>query len=299
MGDQLVAGGSLLSKVQIGVARISSRDRLPGISSANPFNEFTCMLTPQISRCIGFYVQSISIHNDWFTIDDNHNVSYWSKDGGTTIVKVTIPAGYYDAILTATDQIGKNVPGVQFAAELNAAIEDALSIPSDDYITYDGRTNTLILTGGATFSLTYYSGNNTDPTLQTATSTLGPIVGFSNGQSSPNNISPVFADDSLVIDRFDPPYVNINSYQLRQPNGFDTRQPGGTNAFLHMRIDVPKLAVATFEVESPTEYTVIKLPGPQEFQQLQFSVTNPQTGEKMDMGRNWEMVICFLCVAAG
>lgn len=292
MGDQLIAGGGILSKVQVGVARISSQDRIGGT-----YNDFTVMLKPQISRCIGFFVQSIIIHNDWYTIDEFHNTSYWSTDGGTTIVPVTVTPGYYDGTTTATNNLADNTPGKLFAAVLQAAIRLQVAGAANATITYDGNTNLLTMAGDGTTDLAYYSGNNATESLQTAFSTMGPILGFSNGQFSTGSADPTAAADSLVLDRFDPPYVDINSYQLRQPQGFDTRLQGGTNAFLHMRIDTPKLTLATYLNLAPSDYNVIKFPGPQEFQLLNFFVTNPKTGDKMDMGRNWEMVLYFLCVA--
>lgn len=307
MGDQLVAGGSILSKVQLAVARISSADRQTG----DP-NNFSVFLTPQVGRCIGYYVNSISINNDWYTLDEDEVASYWKLNAGA-ITEVKIPAGYYDATLgptsiTVTETTGGPLPaavtstattttqtmGYQFATQLQASLRSGLS-NNNISVAYDPRVNKLSFTAGAGNTLIFYTHSVADGTGTFGT--LSPVLGFPNGLTSVGTAASLATQtEDLNINYYDPPFVNINSPQLRQPIGIDSKLNGGSNSFLHMRIDVPKTRAATFLNLAPTEFTVIKYPGPQEFQYLNLSVTDPREGDLIDIGQDWEMIMTFLMV---
>jgi hypothetical protein len=306
MSDGAVSGGgSIISKVTLAVARVASRNR-----SSGDYNNFTVSLTPQVSRAVGVVVKSVVLYNDWYTIDESHNTTYWSKAGilSGDVQTVRIQPGYYDGreYDASTGALTYLSPGKQVANALNVAL-DAVFGAGEIVVKYKPRGTAAFVAGQALQAnvLTFESSDTNDVTywersggsLGTGTlSTMDRIVGFSDGQVA-TDTTPILATDECVPNFYDPPYVDLQSYQIRQPISIDTRTGGGGNTFLHLDVSkTPKLGAVTFEIDAATDYSVIKFPAPTDFQQLNIFTTNPDTGEKMDMGQNVEIVFNFLCV---
>lgn len=289
MSDQASSQGSLYSKVQLAVARISSSNRNNGT-----FNNFSVFLTPQVSRCIGFYVASIMVYNDWYTIDSNHNTSYWKLNSGS-IIPVTMTAGYYDETTAAANE--NTSAGAMFAEEFQSVLNSALGLgPTDITVQYHPIENVLVVVPTVSgMLLTYYTTSNGLSTGTAATMT-GILPDLVNGQTATEGGSPDEMVSTVLPNFYDPVFIDISSPQLRQPISIDTRTNGGTNTFLHLNVDKPKLVPITQVNLSPTDMSITKYPGPQEFQLLQLTITDPNTGLPLDLGQNWEVVINFLII---
>lgn len=284
MSDQASSQGALYSKVQLAVARVSSSNRNNGT-----FNNFSVFITPQVSRCIGFYVSSIMLYNDWFTIDEMHNISYWQKDAGL-IVPVIMTPGYYDE--KTAKAAGELSSGDLFATVFAPLLNAALATGTDITVTYAPVTNQLEIkqNGGNTIRYHTTSTGLSTGVAATMTGVIPDLVegqAITTGQTMSTTVLPNF---------YDPVFIDISSPQLRQPISIDTRTGGGTNSFLHINVDADKLTPITQVNLSPTDMSITKYPGPQEFQYLQLTVTDPNTGSPLDLGQNWEIVFNFLII---
>lgn len=267
-----MSSNTLLSKLVVASARISSANRLNGT-----VNSFDVFLTPQISRVVGFYVSSCAITNDWYNVTSSTNTSYWQLTTDSGATAITIAPGIYDinsvcvALQTAlTSQFGVTVT-----------------------VTYSNITNLVSFTynnagtpsTGLTFDVSSGGVNGTMNTILGFTANLtSTAASLATGQSYPNLITP--------------PFLAIGSPQMRRQSTTDTRTNGGGNCFLHLPTNnTPKLSNITYQNLAPTDASIIKFSAPAEISYLQINVTDPRSGSAIPLNYDWEIVIHFLCVA--
>jgi len=283
---------SIISKTVIASCRISSANR---INQNDPRNAFSVMITPPIQRAMGFYVSSCYIINSWFNIvgsntanvNGSNNVSYWQITGGS-VFQVIVPVGQYGA--------------GTFAAQMQVLLTAGagLSVGANNISFFlNGLTNRFnwsYLEGGTTTNaLTYlptatYGGN---PVVSTA----GPVMGFLASQSSSyqsSGTSPNLVSGENQVNFLDYPVIAVGSSQLRRPISIDSRQGGSGNCFLHLENTANKSSPIRYQNYAPTELSIIKYSGPQDFGLVQLSVTDPSTGKGIDIAFDWEIVLHFL-----
>lgn len=268
--------------------RINSVNRL--VDANSTVSDFSVFLTPQIQKAIAFQVQSVAMFNDFPNISaalGNNSVTARVQGQGADQT-LLIPDGAYD---------------VGGSGTLEAALLVLLQTLTG--ITANSVTAVVYQPAQMSIGVTMTAGNTITiraPVAGTATTTAGPAIGIR------------IADGDYIIPQADarpvkypvpqvfpsqvqlggPPFLAIGSPQLRRPGSIDSKPGGSNNCFHHLLVNAPKKGAITYQVDGDnSELAAITFPGPQGFQIIHLSVSDPQTGAKIALVADWEIIIHF------